>query len=58
MTRYLVYIHPSVAPAGIKVETWYSLEELQARFNLDYIKAFFTPANFGWEETEEIKKNK
>ncbi len=56
MTKYLVYIHPSVPPANIKVGTWYSLEELQERFDSEFIKCFFTPSNFGWEEIESKKK--
>jgi len=56
MTKFLVYCHPSVPSIGIKINTWYSLEELQLKYSLEHIKCFFHPANFGWEEIEpEVK---
>lgn len=58
MSKYLIYVHPSVPPANIKVNTWYSLEELQVRFDLDYIKAFFHPANFSFSELETTSTTK
>lgn len=58
MTKYLVYIHPAVPSCNIKINTWYSLEELQERFDLDYIKSFFTPANFAWEDLEVTTNKK
>ena len=55
MTKYLVYSHAPVPPANIKPNTWYSLEELQERFDIEYIKTFFSTANFAWEDLDEKK---
>lgn len=57
MTKYLVYVHSSKPPANIKVGTWYSLDELKQRFEMGYIKEFFSPSNFAWEDLNEKKPN-
>lgn len=56
MTKYLVYIHPAIPPANIKLNTWYSLEELKERFSMEYIRQFFSPANFAWEDLDRNSK--
>lgn len=62
MEKYCVYCHASVPPVGIQTGQWYRLEELKERFGLEYVTAFFFPANFSWTDVEEIypkkKKNK
>lgn len=58
MIKYLTYFHSSVPPIGIKLNQWYSLEELKEKFTMDYIVNFFFPANFGWEEIEEVYPKK
>jgi homospermidine synthase len=54
MRKCLIYSHPAVPPAGIRIGEWYTLDELKERFSIEYITKFFQPANFGWEECEEI----
>ncbi len=58
MEKYLTYFHPAVAPSGIQLNRWYSLTELKEKFDMDYIVYHFLPANFGWEECEEIYPKK
>ena len=58
MTKYCIYVHPSVPPVGIKVGVWYSLEELKERFTLEEIVFKFQGANFGFEELEEVYPKK
>ena len=55
MTKYLVYIHSSKPPVNIKIGIWYSLDELKGRFDISYIKEFFSPSNFAWEDLDEKK---
>jgi len=54
MTKYCIYVHPSVPPVGIQIGQWYRFDELKERFTLEYITQFFSGANFGFEELEEI----
>ena len=58
MEKYCVYAHSSVPKGNIKIGMWYSLEELKGMFDMDYIKDFFTPSNFAWEEIESKEKVK
>ena len=53
MEKYLVYVHSAIPRGNIKTGIWYSLEELKGMFDMDYIKDFFSPCNFAWEELEE-----
>ncbi len=57
--KFLVYAHPSVPPVNIKINVWYSLDELKERFDLEEIKHFFQPSNFAWEDLDkvDVKKN-
>lgn len=62
MEKYLIYAHASAnPPPNIKLNTWYSFEELKQRFSLEEIKAFFNPTNFQSSELDdpkvEIKKS-
>ena len=56
MERILKYSHPSVPKEGVELDKRYHLEELQSKFKLEYIKAFFTPENFSWNELETTTK--
>lgn len=58
MEKYLVYCHPSIAPTNIKLNTWYSLNELKERFTIEEIKCFFTPCNFSFSELNNENKKK
>jgi hypothetical protein len=57
MTKYLVYTHSAKPPINIKIGIWYSLDELKSRFAIEYIKEFFSPSNFAWEDLNEKKSN-
>lgn len=60
MQKCLIYNHSAIPPVNIKLNQWYTLDELRNvySFSLDYITAFFMPTNFGWEEIEEIYPKK
>ena len=34
MRKCLIYSHPAVPPAGIRIGEWYTLDELKERFSI------------------------